>query len=45
MQFNNTPAPLTLRANRLRITPRGASRRLAALDDRGRGRAASRRTR
>ena len=25
MQFNNAPAPLTLRANRLRITPRGAA--------------------
>jgi 16S rRNA (cytosine967-C5)-methyltransferase len=32
MQFNNTPAPLTLRANRLRITPENLRVRLASLD-------------
>jgi 16S rRNA (cytosine967-C5)-methyltransferase len=30
MQFNNTPAPLTLRANRLRATPEEVVERLAA---------------
>ena len=32
MQFNNRPAPLTLRANRLRITPEDLRVRLASLD-------------
>jgi 16S rRNA (cytosine967-C5)-methyltransferase len=32
MQFNNRPAPLTLRANRLRITPEDLRLRLASLD-------------
>ena len=32
MQFNNRPAPLTLRANRLRITPEELRVRLASLD-------------
>ena len=32
MQFNNTPAPLTLRANRLRFTPEQLRVRLASLD-------------
>jgi len=32
MQFNNRPAPLTLRANRLRITPEDLRVRLVSLD-------------
>ncbi len=32
MHFNNTPAPLTLRANRLHLTPEQLRVRLAALD-------------
>jgi 16S rRNA (cytosine967-C5)-methyltransferase len=32
MQFNNEPAPLTLRANRFRMTPENLSNRLAADD-------------
>ena len=32
MQFNNQPAPLTLRANRFRMTPENLSNRLAADD-------------
>ena len=39
LQFNNAPAPLTLRANRLRVTPRGARRPAR----RGRDRRAARR--
>ena len=44
MQFNNTPAPLTLRANRLQITRDALTERLAADDDRGRTRRPSRPT-
>jgi 16S rRNA (cytosine967-C5)-methyltransferase len=32
MQFNNTPGPVTLRANRLRITPEQLTERLASED-------------